>query len=225
MKSVLRNPLRYWQLGNAAFIFGPREALAQLMRHPAFQAVLGVGLVRGANGQPDVVSGPVDRAQYVLLRNNSALPRALLYHDWEAVDEKSAFDRLSSTNWNPAQTVLVEGLKESRATGAKPDAVRITMYVTTRIEMETSSESDGVLLLNDRYGDGWEAQVNGKTSDVLRCNGIMRGVRVPSGQAHVVFVYHRPYFRSFVVKMIFIAVALVWGLAYLVLIRFRRTAA
>jgi hypothetical protein len=219
--SIGHDVLRFWQLGNGMYVFGPREAFAQLMRHPAFHPVYGVSLVRGQDGQPQMLNVPVDQAQYVLLRNESALPRALVYHNWEAVDGETVFARLPATNWNPRMTVLVEGIEKSQSAGEGPTAAKITKYEPTRVEIDIDNTSDGILLLNDRYDERWEVQVNGRKAKLLRCNGIMRGVRVPAGKVTVTFLYHRPYLVPVFIKVACLCIVLAWALVRLIMLWLR----
>jgi hypothetical protein len=211
--SLERNPLRFWELGNAGYVFGPREALAPLIRRPAFQPALGIGLTLGADQQPQFVDAPLAQAPYLLLRNRSALPRALVYHNLEAVDGSTVLNRLAETNWNPGQTLLVEGLGDLRKiTGGDPEPAKITEYKDTIVHVKAETRSEGVLLLNDRYNANWEVQVNGRNAQLLQCNGVMRGVRVPMGQVDVTFTYRRPYIVPVIIKCTALAGVLLWGL-------------
>jgi hypothetical protein len=47
----------------------------------------------------------------------------------------------------------------------------------------------GFLSLSDQYYDGWRAEVNGIETPILRANYAFRAVRVPAGEATVVFRY------------------------------------
>jgi uncharacterized membrane protein YfhO len=44
-----------------------------------------------------------------------------------------------------------------------------------------------MLLLNDRYHPDWKVYVNGERRELLRCNYIMRGVRLDPGEQTVEF--------------------------------------
>jgi len=58
--------------------------------------------------------------------------------------------------------------------------------------LRTQSKSASVLLLNDRFDPKWTVEVDGQPATLLRCNYIMRGVRVPAGNHTVRFSFRIP---------------------------------
>ena len=87
-------------------------------------------------------------------------------------------------------------------------------YGNVTVSVQAEAEDDGILLLNDRYAPNWGVVVNGKPAELLRCNGIMRGVQVPKGHVDVRFEYRRPYLVPTLVKAGTLALVLLWGLVY-----------
>jgi len=66
--------------------------------------------------------------------------------------------------------------------------VNITSYKPKDITLQASAKTNVVLLYNDRIADdGWRVWVDGKPSQLLRCNYIMRGVFLPPGGHTVEF--------------------------------------
>jgi hypothetical protein len=93
----------------------------------------------------------------------------------------------------------------------RPNFVRVTV----------DAPGPGIVVLKDVYAPGWRARLNGKETDVLRVNGLVRGVLIPqAGHAVVEFVY-RP--RSFVRGLVLAALTFLLLTAVVVSSRLRPT--
>ena len=55
--------------------------------------------------------------------------------------------------------------------------------------------AEGLWVVCDTWFQGWEATVDGSVAEILRVNGIHRGVRVPAGSHRVEMHYRPPSFR------------------------------
>jgi Bacterial membrane protein YfhO len=79
----------------------------------------------------------------------------------------------------------------ARSYGGKPGAsagqARIVAWQADRVEIETMSEIGGVLVLHDGYYPGWQAQIDGRGTAILRADVLFRAVEVPAGAHRVVF--------------------------------------
>jgi len=69
---------------------------------------------------------------------------------------------------------------------------------------------DGILLLNDRYDERWDVRLDDEEAEVLRCNYIMRGVRIPAGRHRVTFVF-APYRGRLLVALLSLALLAAWA--------------
>ena len=47
----------------------------------------------------------------------------------------------------------------------------------------------GIVVLSDSFARGWRASLDGVPCEILRVNGIFRGVAVPAGVHDIVFTY------------------------------------
>ncbi len=123
-----------------------------------------------------------------------ALPRAKLYSNWQVqTNDQAVLGMLSSTNFNPTDTVLVsEPIPAPPATNAPAGDVSFTSYSTKDIVFKADSHGPSVLLLNDKYDGDWQVLVDGKKSELLRCNYIFRGVYLPAAGNHTVEFHYRP---------------------------------
>src|SRR5262249_46314917 len=55
--------------------------------------------------------------------------------------------------------------------------------------LETDSAGEGLLVVNDSFFPGWLAYVDGVSTDIVRVNGLVRGVPVAQGKHRVVMRY------------------------------------
>jgi hypothetical protein len=205
-----KNALRLWQLTGTRFVVGftdkKRDPLtAALSSHPAFDVVSTFSIKGEKVVQEAGKLGPI-----ALLRFKSPLPRALVYHSWQNMSEEDALKTLASQSWDPAKSVLVTGEVPESQKVQRTTPVEIKTYGRSRIDMAVNSTEAGVLLLNDRYYDGWRVHVDGKEAPVLKCNYIMRGVHLPAGEHKVVFTY-RPYLYHMLLSMAAVVALIVWA--------------
>jgi len=72
--------------------------------------------------------------------------------------------------------------------------VRVQKYYPEELLFEATCPADGWLLVTDRWGSAWRAEVNGKLTEVLGGNFVFRAIRVAAGENTVRFTYHPPLF-------------------------------
>jgi uncharacterized membrane protein YfhO len=103
--------------------------------------------------------------------------------------------RLTSPAFDPASSVLITGQSTlpPASTNTPPGTVSFTGYDAKRVQLKTTTTSPQILLLNDRWHEDWQATIDGKPTELLRANFIMRGVAVPAGEHTVEFQYRPPH--------------------------------
>jgi len=69
--------------------------------------------------------------------------------------------------------------------------VSILSDENTYIDLQVDAKRDALVVLNDSAFPGWEAMVDGKTTEIIRTNEIVRGVAVKAGE-HLVTFRYRP---------------------------------
>jgi len=203
-----KNIVRLWQLANTRFVVGPWQHLATLVQQHGLVVVMRFDVLNG------IVQESVN-GQFVLLRNDGCLPRALVYHSWQACSPADALARLGDSGWDPDRSVLVSGNVTAEPKDSPPSPVEIRHYSRIHIIMAVDTPAEGVLLLNDKYDPDWTVEVDGTEVEAVRCNYIMRGLHVPAGKHEVVLRY-RPYFREFLLAVGGCCVLLFWALMRLV---------
>ena len=199
---------RMWKLTNTRYILAAAALLPALNelgdpQHQAFQIVKRFNLVPkpGLNATNIADAGDLtpqlsDTGNCALIEDTAVLPRARLYSNWlTPTNDQAVLQTLTAPQWDPAQSVLVSSdtpvPPPSAAAGADPGAVSIASYNPKAIKLHATAKTSAVLLYNDRTGDGWRVWVDGKPSQLLRCNYIMRGVFLPAGD-HTVEFRFRP---------------------------------
>jgi uncharacterized membrane protein YfhO len=139
------------------------------------------------------------------------LPRAAVYYNWITVPPDDVYKKLVDRQWNPSKTLLVSADISAGNGNKPPSTVKFVSYTPQHIQIEADAGDAGVLLLNDLYDTGWRVFVDGKESELLCCNAIMRGVRLPAGKHEIIFTYH-PYLTRFMVVVLTLLMIAVWGI-------------
>jgi hypothetical protein len=131
--------------------------------------------------------------QTKVLENRNALPRAWIVHSAQQVgSEEEALKLLDSDEVNPKETALLEGeLPQQISQPEDPSADRasIAEYETNRIELNTSTEAPGLLMLSEIYYPAWKAYVDDQPVPVGIADGLLRSVAIPAGQHTVELRY------------------------------------
>jgi hypothetical protein len=174
---------------------------------------------------------PDASGDYALLDFGGALPRAKLYTHWETnspadfknFSAKNLDDRgtmifndvgtngyltlakLTSPSFDPEQTVLLNApLSQANPAGAgstNSGTVEFKKYTPKDYVFSAQADKPSVLLVNDKYDPGWHVFVDGKESELLRCNFIMRGVFLPPGSHTVEFYFNLPHAPLYVTSL------------------------
>ena len=140
------------------------------------------------------------KGRYALYEFTGALPHAALYSHWQvSTNDDATLKTLSSPEFLPHQTVLVSlplpVAPALDATNQNPGEVKFKSYKPADIVFEARAENNAVLMLNDKFDPIWRVTVDGKPTELLRCNYIMRGVFLTPG-THTVEFFFRPSLKS-----------------------------
>jgi Bacterial membrane protein YfhO len=85
---------------------------------------------------------------------------------------------------------------QAQSSGAEPGPVRVDEYRPGEVRLGVQSPSAGLIVLKDVYSPGWHARVDGQPTQVLRVNGLVRGVAIAEAGPHEVVFEYQP--ESFV---------------------------
>ncbi len=162
---------------DVGYVVAPRRLSASLAAHgmqPIGDAAGHLALYRNAE--------PGARAWVVHVATRLSSPDAII-------------DRLLAPDFDPRREVLLEQ-DTSRAypapTARAPSAALVRHDGPTYVEVTTSPDAPGILVLADSCFPGWTASVDGVPARVLCTNLVTRGVEVGAGLHVVRFVYRAP---------------------------------
>jgi hypothetical protein len=160
-----------------------------------------------------------------IYENPNVLPRAYVVHRMEVVSNQDLLEQLTSSDFNPWTTALLEEPLPANQSAALAEAplrsasvARITQYDLHRVEVEAEMAVPGILVLSDTYYPGWEVTVDGLPAPLLRVNHALRGVYLPAGTHRVVLRFIP---TSFWIGLALTGAATTLGLGFL-LWKFRR---
>lgn len=143
---------------------------------------------------------PSNAPPVALVEFTGALPRALLFADWESgVDEATAGEMLFSPGFDPRARVLVRQpnlpVPEQPSQASNLPTVKIVRAEATRVELKIPfTDYNTVLMLNDRFDANWTATVDFAPAPLLRANNHARAVYLPAAERDrtVIFEYQPP---------------------------------
>jgi hypothetical protein len=154
-----------------------------------------------------------------IYENPNVLPRAFVVHRAEIAPDQALLERLTSADFNPWTTALLEEPLPAGEAAAladaplrSPSAVCITRYEPCRVEVEAEMTSPGLLILSDTYYPGWKVTVDGQPASLLRVNYALQGVYLPAGE-HQVMLRFVP--TSFWIGLTLTAMVIVFGAGFL----------
>ena len=198
---------RHWELTNTRWLLGGTNDVAFFNRQ--FDPGKGrftvatnfaVGLRPGTKnpntpGPEDFTTQFNPAGQYSLIRFDGAMPRAKLYNEWQVqTNDAATLETLAKREFDPHATVLVNSpiAPTTAALGQAAGEVSIQSYRPKEIRLTAQPAAESVLLLNDHWSPHWRVTVNGKAAELLRCNYVMRGVRLSPGEHKIVFRFQPP---------------------------------
>jgi hypothetical protein len=126
--------------------------------------------------------------------NRDALPRALVVHRAVAApDHEAAFAALQAPDFDPATTVVVEGLGPELIEGGEAldgmpsgaATIGFEAFGPNDIRLRVDTPADAYLVLSEVWYPGWRATVDGVPTPVLRANYAFRAVHLAPGQHQV----------------------------------------
>ena len=198
--AMANHPVRQWVLSNTRYLIGVTPQAADLnMRgdpvHKRFRVVSSFHLVETPGKKFPTVQVAAD-GLYALMEYGGVLPRARLFSNWAVVKEDAkVLNVLTNVTFDPLRTLVVSGETEAShmgSTNVVPGTVEHVHYSPTRRVMKVNATEEAMLLLNDQHNPNWQVFVDGEAAELLRCNYVMRGVRVEPGEHEVVFQFRPP---------------------------------
>jgi len=140
-------------------------------------------------GSPPTNAVPLFQSpDYWVLKNPAAMPRAFVPQRVEFVpNDQLRLQKLAAPDFDPRQVAYVEAPMNLPATCQ--GTVELMAEVPTHLSLALRMETAGLVVLADRWDNGWHAYLNGTAVPILRANHAIRGVFVPAGSHRLEFRY------------------------------------
>ena len=194
------NRPRLWLLAGVKNIAMPAEMMLRMQQDAAISPNIkyGNGYTLMPTGSPNVPSHALAGMKDYFAKA-TFVPKAEFFET-----DEDLLERLKDPAWNPRATVLFNSesispkLREEiseRAVGAKvsPITVELKTYTPTEIVIEANAYAGGFVLVNDQYDSDWKVKVNGKPTELLRADYILRAVAIPAGSSTITMRYAAHY--------------------------------
>ena len=139
----------------------------------------------------ELVRAPQSAVDAYVYRVAGVTPRAYVPAEIEPVGHADeAIDYLRRA---PAPAARVAVAAADVPLGGIPErmrgAVTLTGYRAEEVELDAAMDTAGLVVLSDTFYPGWEADVDGASTPIVRANYFARAVFVDRGTHHIVFRY------------------------------------
>lgn len=139
----------------------------------------------------------------VVLENRSVLPKGWLVPAAAVVtDPAQRLALLQNPRFNPSRVALVESqppiplADPAGAPAPLPSQdVTVPLYEGEHIVVEAAPPANALLVLGEKYYQGWKATVDGKATEIVPVDHILRGVYLTPGRHRVEFRFDPLPFR------------------------------
>ncbi|MFZ4854974.1 MAG: YfhO family protein [Desulfuromonadaceae bacterium] len=127
----------------------------------------------------------------IVLENMNVLPKAWIVPSvFQVTNRAHGLQLLQNPTFNPRQVALVETVPpitmEQNEKAASGSAV-VERYEGKRIDIVATALANSLLVVGEKYYQGWKAFVDGKQVDIYPVNTILRGVYLTPGTHKVEF--------------------------------------
>jgi len=233
--NMLHLPARRWQLTNTRYLLGPTLFLNALNEQldpgqrrfrvlAPFDIVPkpGVTAVTQLDWQFQLTAVLNTNGQFAIFEFTGALPRVKLYSNWlVSTNDEATLKQLADPAFDPTQVVLVSDPIRSPqsppATNQNPGTVEFVSYAPKLVKLRVNVKTPAVLLHNDHLAPNWQVWVDGQKKPILRCNYLMRGVLLETGEHSVEFRFE-PHLKGLYVSLAALALGVVL-LGFLIVLR------
>ncbi len=130
-----------------------------------------------------------DRGVYIYSRS-TAMPQAWIASEIESIDDALIISRINDPDYDPLHTTLVK--PGTNCPQGNIGSVIITKGTEPERIIAHIDGDGGVVVFSERYTSGWVALLDGENVPIIKVNGILRGVCVPSGTHDLQFHYEPP---------------------------------
>lgn len=148
-------------------------------------------------------------------KNTNAYPRVYLTKNIKIVSDSDVLGEvLAVSKKNERAAVSSEKISLSQKPLVNSSA-NIVSYDPNRVEVETSSDADSLLVLTETYDPSWHTYVDGIEKRLYKVDYALRGVVVPEGKHEIVFEYKpKSYYVGVIVSIISLVISIILALYF-----------
>jgi len=126
------------------------------------------------------------------MTNQYRLGNAWFVNNIKEVD--NADEELSALlNFDPAQTAVIDKKFRDQFFKFRKDSmavIELTSYAPNKLTYRSESESDQLAVFSEiYYSKGWKAFIDGKETDHMRANYLLRAMKIPAGAHSIEFKF------------------------------------
>ncbi len=132
----------------------------------------------------------------VVLENRNVLPKAWLVSSaYVAGNRMQALQILQNPAFDPRQLAVVESapplplLPSGQPQNESPGTADVTDYQEKKIDVTINNKLNSLLVLGEKYYQGWKAYVDGQSVEIVPVNHVLRGVYLTPGKHKVEFLF------------------------------------
>lgn len=138
-----------------------------------------------------IVSG-----DYPPVRNNWALGNAwFVSKTVDASDARAALESLAYTD--PRTTAVIKGHNNEYMQADSTESIVMTEYSPKRLKYRSNSSSERIAVFSEiYYPAGWRAYIDGKQTDILCADYLLRALEIPAGNHEITFEFEPDSMRK-----------------------------
>lgn len=160
---------------------------------------IGIGRDRTGHIPGDFVNYKFNEAGYkqvfkdssaIIFENPNALPRVYFATSFFVASPLQIENTMNKdSTFDPRTKIAISSdldIKTVTGTGS----AEITSYTSNQVKINTKTQAVEILILADKYEDGWNATIDGQPTKISPANLIFRAIKIPVGKHEVIFNYY-----------------------------------
>ena len=126
-------------------------------------------------------------------RLTDPMPRAWFVKNIEVIDDENIYKKIVESSFDPEVLAFVNQSVDYPSK-EKAEIINFEKH-SNKISISTKSLGNQFLVLSEVYYPlRWKAYINGNETQIVKVNGVIRGVSLPKGQHKIEFVYDKSTF-------------------------------
>ena len=130
-------------------------------------------------------------------QNKNLLPRAYIVPNAIVLSKNNVLDKLKSKNFDPKNEVILQKNPNMRLNNSSfYKEVKISYRDPNKIQLNTTLENPGFLVLSEVFYPGWKAYDNNKETEIYKANYILRSIYLDKGTHRITFIYSPDSYKT-----------------------------